>query len=56
MNFRFQISDFGFEHALGLSAANLNSECRAEMSATCEQGKRRATKSEIRNQKSEIAP
>ena len=39
-----------------LTDVPLNFECHAEMSATCEQWKRRANKSEIRNQKSEIAP
>ncbi len=65
---RFPVSGSRFDYAHGLSAADLNSECHEEKSATCEQGKRRANKSEIRiadragaeaggsNPKSEIGP
>ena len=54
MNFRFQISDFGFEHALGCRAVKFKSGGQMKMTAAFEQWVERADKSEIRNQKSEI--
>jgi len=68
MNFSFRIcpafphgclaslcSDFGFEHALGCRAVKFKSGGRTKMNAAFERWLERASKSEIRNPKSEIA-
>ena len=54
MNFRFQISDFGFEHAFGCRAVKSKSGGQMKVTAAFEESAERANKSEIRNQKSEI--